>query len=236
MASNFIPKLTGYQFNNGAALDAKIGKSVMSEAITIKAKPKMKMYNEMVLLSSYEIDDEGIVPPDEVVIVEKGVLRNLLNDRTLTNDKQLANGFSAGPGVLEISVSLKNSEKVLKEKLMTKAKAEGLDYALIIRQSSLMGIMNVYKVSLTDGKEELVRNAFFEDMNFRTLKRILGASEKYHAYNIQHMEMMGRNADGGTIAYIVPEAVLLEEIGVKTFEMPVLKQDEYVGNPLLEDK
>ena len=66
----------------------------------------------------------------------------------------------AGPGVLEVTSSQKNSEKELKEKLMAKAKAEGLEYAYIIRNSpALMGMMNVYKVSLKDGKEELVRNA-----------------------------------------------------------------------------
>ena len=238
VASNFIQKLTGYQYNNSAALmDNKIGKSVLNESITIKAKPKLKTYKGTDLLAAFELDDEGITPPEEIVVVERGMLKNLLNDRTITHASQKANGFSSGPGVIEITTTHKNSEKELKEKLINKAKADGLDYALMMKFSpALMGIMNVYKIYVSDGREELVRNAFFEEVNLKMFRRVMGASDSYKAYNLGLSNFLNPNDNSQKSAYIVPEAILLESMEVKPFEMPSLKEDDYVSNPLLEIK
>lgn len=237
-ASNFIPGLTGYQFNrNSSSMDNKIGKSIYSDLLTIKAKPKLRSYNDVNLLAYFDIDDEGITPPDELIIVENGVLKNLLNDRTITHESQVANGFSSGPGVIEITLAPKNNEKALKEKLIAKAKDEGLEYGLMVRQSAaLMGIVNVYKVYVADGKEEMVRNAFFEEMNLKMFKRIIGASEKYQAYNLSGSNFLNRGEDGATLSVIVPESVLFQEMEVRPFDMPTLKEEEYVSNPLLKKK
>jgi hypothetical protein len=237
VASNSIPRLTGFQYQAEPLMDGKIGKSIFHESLTIKAKPKLKSYNGTSLSASFELDDEGIVPADELIVVEKGVLKNLLNDRTITNSTQRANGFSASPGVLEVTSSQKSSEKELKEKLIAKAKTEGLEYALIIRNSpALMGMMNVYKVSLKDGKEELVRNAAYEEINFKTLKRILGASDKYVVHNLNAPDFQNLNPRGGAGSYIVPEAILLEALEIKSVQLPILKEEEYVANPLIEVK
>ena len=236
-ASNSIPRLTGFQYQAEPLMDGKIGKNIFHESLTIKVKPKLKSYNGATLSSAFEIDDEGIVPADELIVIEKGVLKNLLNDRTITHETQSANGFSAGPGVLEVTSEQKNSEKELKEKLITRAKAEGLDYALIIRNSpALMGMMNVYKVSLKDGSEEKMRNAVYEGMNFKTLKRILGASGKYVAHNLNVPDFQNTGRNGGMGSYIVPEAILVEEVEVKPVQLPILREEEYVTNPLIEGK
>jgi PmbA/TldA metallopeptidase C-terminal domain len=185
-------------------------------------------------LASYDIDDEGIVPPDEVIIVEKGVLKNLLNDRTMTQSTQTANGFSSGPGVIEVTTTHKNSEKELKEKLIAAAKAEGLDFGLMVKHSpNLMGITNVYKVNVKDGSEELLRNAFLQDVSFKMFRRILGASGTYLAHNIGASNyLLNANDNSQKTSYIVPEAILLESMEIKPFEMPTLKEDDYVSNPL----
>ena len=168
-------------------MDGKIGKSIFHESLTIKAKPKLKSYNGTRLSGTFEVDDEGTMPADELIVVENGVLKNLLNDRTRINSTQRANGFSGGPGVSEVISLQKNSEKELKEKLIARAKAEGLEYPYIIRNSpELMGMMNVYKVSVKDGKEELARNAFMKESIFKIFKRILGAYDKYDSHNVEH--------------------------------------------------
>jgi hypothetical protein len=236
-ASNTIPRLTGFQYQAEPLMDGKIGKNIFHESLTIKAKPKLKSYNGATLSSAFEIDDEGIVPSDELIVVEKGVLKSLLNDRTITHVTQSANGFSSGPGVLEVTSEQKNSEKELKEKLIARAKAEGLDYALIVRNSpALMGMMNVYKVSLKDGSEEKMRNGVYEGMNFKTLKRILGASDKYIAHNLNVPDFQNTGRNGGMGSYIVPESILLEEVEVKPVQLPILREEEYVINPLIEEK
>lgn len=235
MANDNIAKLTGYQFdNNVISMDSKIGRSILHESVTIAAKPNLKSYNDTKLFGGFAMDDEGIVPPDELVLVENGVLRNLLNNRTITHPSQTANGFSSGPGVLEISVSKKQTEAELREMLIAKAKEEGLDYAIIVRGASDIGIgtMNVYKVSVADGSEELLRNGVFTQPNMKTMRRIVGATEKYSAYNLG-----GRAAGFGpsrdVVSVICPEGLLVEEMDIAPFRMPTLREEEYVSNPLL---
>jgi hypothetical protein len=99
-----------------------------------------------------------------------------------------------------------------------------------------MGMMNVYKVSLKDGSEELVRNAVYEGINFKTFKRILGASGKYVAHNLSVPDFQNTGQNGGMGSYIVPEAILLGEMEVKPVQLPILKEEVYVTNPLLEGK
>lgn len=236
VASNFIPRLMGYQYQGAsAAMHNKIGKNILSESITIKAKPKLKTYNGVNLFGTFEIDDEGMIPPDELVIIENGILKDLLNDRTITQTNQSANGFSSGAGVIEVSTTYEHSEKELKEKLLAAAKAEGLEYALVVRQlPMLMGIVNVHKVFVQDGREELVRNALLPEVSLKMVRRILGASGTYKAHNLNSSKFLNQGDNGPEISYIVPEAILLESMDIKPFDIPTLKEEDYVPNPLLE--
>jgi hypothetical protein len=174
-----------------------------------------------------------VVPADEFTLVEKGVLKNLMNNRTLTDARQSANGFGDGPGVIEVTINQKNSEKALKDKLIAQAKKEGLDYAIIVRDEPYFGqgLVNVYKVNVRDGKEEFVRNAILNPGNLKTLKRILGASGKSQAYNLAGNDN-GLGLDVGMVSYIVPDALLLEEMELQPFRMPLLKEEVFVKSPL----
>lgn len=237
-SNNFVPKISGFQYSgNNPGIDNKVGKNIISESLTVRAKPRLKSFDGNELFGAFDIDDEGISPPDELTIVENGVLRNLLNDRTITNVNQTANGFSSGPGVVEITTTFKNTDKELREKLLASAKAEGLDFALIIRQSpTLMGVVNVYKISVKDGQEELMRNALFSEVNFRSLRRILGASGNYKGHNLNTSQFLYPGASVKGKSFVVPEAVLVGSLDVRPFEMPALKEEDYVSNPLLEMK
>lgn len=231
MARDNIPQLKGYQYSDPeSALDLKIGKSITSKDMTIKAKPKLKSFQGTTLLGYYEIDSEGVVPPDELTIIDKGVLKTLLNNRTITHPSQTANGFASGPGVLEITFSSADSEKMLKEKLIKKAKEEGLDYAIIIRESGSAAYepQTVYKVSVTDGSETLVRNARLGSSNLKGLKKIIAASGNYVADNRSGLRM------DQPLSVIVPKCLLVEELDVTSFRVPSLKQDEYVPSPLVK--
>jgi hypothetical protein len=235
IANDNIQKLTGFQFDQSASISSKIGRSLIHESLTLKAKPKLESYNGFELFGSYAIDNEGVVPADDVVLFEKGVLKNLMNNRTLTTSSQTSNGFANGPGVLELTCSMKNTEKELKEKLIEQAKQEGLDYAIILRNNNISGFptLNIYKVSLADGKEELFRNAFLGQISLKTLKRILGASSSTSAFNLGVMDF-GRNfGPGGTMtSLIVPDALLIEELDVRPMRAPSVKEETYVSNPL----
>lgn len=232
MASDNIQRLKGYQYSDPeSALDMKIGKTITSTQMTVKARPKLKSYNGISLLGSYEIDNEGVVPPDELTIIEKGVLKTLLNNRTITHASQTANGFASGPGVLEITFAGKDTEKTLKEKLIKKAKEEGLEYAIIVREAGESGSFapqSVYKVSVADGSETLVRNARLGFSSLKDLKKVMGASAEYAVDNRSSLRMEQ------ALSVIAPKCLLIEELDITSFRTPSLKQDEYVPSPLVK--
>jgi predicted Zn-dependent protease len=232
-ASDNIAKLKGFQFEDESfSSEGKVGKSIMNALISIKAKPKLKEYNGVDLLGSFLLDNEGVIPPDELMLVENGVLKNLLNNRTLTNANQTANGFANGPGVVEVTVAQKETDKVLRDKLLAQAKKEGLAFALILRdEASRGGMMNAYKVDVATGKEQLVRNVNLRELGFKTWKRILGASSTSAAHNLGGAGF-GREFGPSFTSWIVPTAVLLEEGEVQPVRMPSLKEEEYITSPI----
>lgn len=209
--------------------DAKVGKKILDGRFTVKSMPKLKSFNNTELLGAYDVDDEGVVPPDELVLVEDGILRNQMNDRTVIKEGQGSNGHGSGAGVIAISSATGEPVARLKEQLIEKAKEEGLDYALIVRHFSSGGIraLNTYTVSLADGQEELVRSANVRSINLKTLKRVLGVSN----------EQIVRNVDtgqyGAPLSIIAPSALLLEEVEVEgSRNNPYPDKDTYVENPV----
>lgn len=233
IAHDQIQKLTGYQFNRATQFDSKIGKPVVHESLSVKARPKLREFQGVDLLGSFPIDNEGVVPADEEVVISGGVLTALLNNRTLTSPSQRANGFSNGPGVIEVTSTMRDTEKQLTQKLLAKAKASGLDYAIIIRDRSVMGtgFMMVNKIYVDDGREEPTRNVYVEGLEMRTLRKVAGASEKYSAYNVS-LNPMGGADPTAMVSLIVPDQILMEELNIKPMSLPLFHQEEYVPNPL----
>lgn len=128
------------------SLQDKIGKKIMADSLTIKAAPRRKEYKGQKLVGYFEVDAEGVIPPNELVLVEKGVLKTLLNGRSPTKKIRGSNGHkrcflqsgsvahNIGPGVIEITTSEGSSKETLKKQLIQLARKEGLDYAIVIRK------------------------------------------------------------------------------------------------------
>jgi predicted Zn-dependent protease len=232
-ASDNIAKLKGFQFDNDSNTpNSKIGKPIINPNMSVKVKPTLAHYNGVDLLGSFLVDSEGVKPPDELKVIENGILKNLLNNRTLTSTAQTANGFTDGPGVIEVQVSLKDSEKSLKEKLLARAKKEGLAFALILRSgSNRMGMIRAYKVDVATGKEQFVKNVNLREVGLKTWKRLVSASASNQAYNLGSA---GFEREAGTnfTSWIVPSAILLEEAEVQPLNMPTLKEEEFITSPI----
>jgi hypothetical protein len=227
IASNAILSSTDYRPAATAALDARIGKPIMDNAVTIQAKPKMKSMNGATIIGSYDVDDEGVVPPDQLILVEKGVLKNLLNDRSLTTANQSANGHSNGPAVIEVSTDKGLQPQSLKDALIAAARKEGQDFALIVRGNVKFGeaFAEVWKVNLDSGNEELLRSVQIGNLSLKNLKRIPAAAATQRLYTVQTV--------GGLASFIVPQGLLLEDIEISPIKLPYLEeQDVYVQNPL----
>lgn len=230
MASNDISTRDNYQYN-GQFLDDKIGNKILARGLKVETMPKLRYYNNLPLPGSFEVDAEGVVPRDTMTLVADGNLVALLNSRTSTSENHVLNGHSnanqaIGPGVVKISFEKSSSVKNLKQELIKSAKELGLPYGLMVKRipyGNYMGV-NVYKVSLEDGSEELLRLAQMKPLTIKSLRRILGGSSNNYVFN---------NQSGGSItSYIVPDALLVDEVEIEGSSAPYLGNKILVENPV----
>lgn len=227
MYDNNIPSLTGFRNDTRNSMESRIGKNVAATSLTVKALAHTKSYKGTKLLGAFEADSEGVVPPNELTLIDKGILKDLLNDRSLTSVTQTANGHRDGPGVIQVSVSEQYTAKQLKEKLIAQAKDAGLDYAIIIRNENFgrIGMFNVYKVNLETGVEEFQRQARFNSLSLRNLRKISATTEEA-VFN-----QSGFGVEESFTSYIVPQGLLIGEAEIVRVEIPSYKEEEFVKDP-----
>jgi hypothetical protein len=215
------------EYSSGA--ESKLGKNYVNPVISVKTTPSLTSFNGKPIIGSIVMDGEGVKPANETILIEKGILKNLMNDRSLTRADQVANGFNDGPGVVQISLEGGAPEASLKEKLIAAAKAEGLEFAIIVRgKASPMGQTEIYRVDLATGKEEQLSPARMKALQPKDLKRISGTSTQ-----ALHYVQLGRS---NVMSAIVPEALLVEEVEISPFKMPFKDDVQYISSPLKSNR
>jgi len=127
-------------------LDDKINQKICSENLTIRETPKLKSFNNIPLIGTYEIDSEGVVPKDELTLVDKGILKTLLNDRVPTTKVKESNGHRRfaligpfvsavkAPGIINISWNNGKPAKEIYRAALKEAEKNGLEYVYLIRK------------------------------------------------------------------------------------------------------
>jgi predicted Zn-dependent protease len=212
-------------------------KKLISRSLTIKSLSGTESYKGKKLDGYFPVDIEGVIPDKELVLVENGVLKNMLNGRTPTKKFRHSNGHMRlnfnqmypriSPGNVLFSSNDAYNPDELKTKLLATAKEEDLDYAYIVRRYRGNGPLSIYRIYVADGREELLRGAILPDFNIRSYKRMLGASNRELIYNTYSF--------GHFATYIVPDALLFEELEVSrnnniTFEKPFIVPQPEVKN------
>ncbi len=223
MANNNLDVDNRQRYENTSSLENRIGKIIVNESMTVKAKPKLKTFQGTELMGSFEIDDEGVTPPDELILIDKGVLKTLLNDRSLTKPDQTANGHASGPGVIEITFEGNQNDQALKQMLLSKAKEEGFSYAYLIKKISArgMGESEIYRVEVSSGKEERITDAQIAGLQLKSLRKAKASTDKLNAYNLP----MGGN---NLVSFICPGSLLLEDIEIVLSRMKETEEEEVV--------
>lgn len=220
---NDVPRLKGYNRERSAP---KIGRQFFSEGTTITAIPKTKSFGGVELLGSYEVDDEGTIPADATVLIENGLLKELVNDRTQVKENQPANGLMVNAGVFKVDVKNGVTKAQMKERLIEAARKEGLDYGIIIHQEWSNSPLIAIKVFVSDGHEEEFRQAVPGASEQLKMKRMLAASADSKAINL--VAFMSDQM----VSIIAPTAVLLEEVDIEAEDVVTEKHTEYVASPL----
>lgn len=220
--SNDIQNASGFRMET-ATTEGRIGRSIMDNAISVFAKSRLKKFGSIDLLGAYDADSEGVIPPAEITLIEKGILKDLLNDRTITKATQTSNGHASGAGVIEVRVDNTATAAQLRERLLARAREDGLDHAFLVKSTPGTGLQ-VIRIDL-NGKEEIVRAGNLGDLSFKNLRKILGASTNQKAFQVT----------GGSdqlASFIVPEAVLFQELSILAADSPMFEEEVLVENPL----
>jgi hypothetical protein len=236
-------------------LDNRIGQKICSENITIKALPKLKSYGGIPLLGSFEVDAEGIVPPDELVLVENGMLKSLLNDRVPTATAKESNGHrrlvfggtssTKGPGVIQITYNKGQSNKNIYKDVAKEASKNGFPFYYVVRKFGMPNIgMNaqiagsigrnlpvtkplaIYRVSVKTGQEELVRSAIFSEFTLNNLKHIHSATKELQVYNSVNIN------NGIPFTYILPQIIAFDDLTLVNYKNQNKPKLPVVPNPL----
>jgi len=234
---------------NSNDLQARIGKPVISKDLTITAEPYLKEYRGIKLLGSFEVDAEGVIPPEKLVLVENGTLKTLLNGRTPSREVPESNGHmrfnyssrgmtnTVGPGVIRIENANPVSVEEMKNQLLKSAKEEGLDYAIMIKSFDIEGSdvpFNYFKINLETGEETLIRSARLKNLTMQSFHRTAVFSDSILIHNTL-LEQVGNKSNalsGIPSSFILPYGVLLQDIQLESTRKPLNSLLPVVENPV----
>jgi len=259
-------------------LEQLTDKKVISREFSVAAIHNQKTYNGTPLIGYYEVDVQGVVPASKTMLIEDGVLKALLTDRTPTMKNGSSNGHfcfaisdgaltgTLGSGVLEFTSTETMSYAALKEALIAAAKEEDYEYAYIVRKiaNPMAGVpglsafvpysntgafsvsrpIYIYRITVKDGMEELVRSAKIADLSLKSFKRIVGVADTQEVYNTLQKGKNGGFSTwnsrfalvGAPASFIVPKAIVFQELEVEKDKDIVLKKETIVPSPMLSGR
>ena len=198
--------------------EERLHRRVLPADAQLVCTPYLHTYQGTRLWGSYDMDAEGVAPDSVLALVSDGMLQNLLTDRIPTerlsrptgNRRWVYNpqGISSrlSPGVLQLYSRDTLSYTTLRHRLIDAAIREGLDYAYIVRCLPHGYTPWLYKVYVSDGHEEPVRNGHIEDVTLRMLRNMSGMTAKTSVHN-----MLWSNI---AVSFICPEAILIDELDI----------------------
>ena len=200
---------------------------VLPKFVTVVDDPTIKTFAGKELVGSYRVDSEGVTA-QPVTVVSQGMLVNYLTGREPLRDFAASNGHSrATPGgspqpslgVLMLKSSEPQSAKELNDKLRQMAQDEGQPYGYRVET---LGPGNsprlLYRVYVSDGHEELVRGAVFNELDVRALRNDLAAVGD---------DPLVSNRMGGLPQTVICPSLLFDELEVKRADTTKEKLPEY---------
>ncbi|WP_303178072.1 metallopeptidase TldD-related protein [uncultured Butyricimonas sp.] len=209
----------------------QFGQKIMDNRLTVKNYTTMKEYNGVPLYGYYEIDGDGVTPEAEMVLVEKGVFKKMLNGRIPTLKAPETTGSSrfmmspqsptlaTGTGTIHVQAEKTMTHERMKKLLLKTAKEAGQSCAYIVRGISGSALV-VYRVDLKDGKETRVRTTGFRMPDLTKLLKLVAISSKEEVMNYLP------NSSPASMIYpagMIVDGLVIDKANPKTEKEPVLK-------------
>jgi predicted Zn-dependent protease len=220
---------SGFSYG-GNGLEEMLNKKITAREITIEDMTGTKEYNGVKLIGYAPIDGQGVVPPQKITLVEKGILKTLLSDRVPTPKVRQSNGhalisanlgMNMNTGVVRLSDTRTQKSIDLKKELLKRAKDEGYKYAYIVRDISVSGSYpsELYQINVDDASEKRIRSAAVNNMDSQIFKAIVGVSDE---------ELIRNTILGNLLTIIVPSAILFEEMQIQSDRVDNFKKPPLV--------
>lgn len=206
---------------------------VLPNFLSVVDDPTLKDFQGKSLIGSYVFDSEG-VKAEPVSTIENGTLTNYLLGRQPLRDFPASNGhgragtgMAASPnlGVLLLKSTEAQSPEDLKKKVVEMAKEQGKPYGYRVETLGQPGNTPrlLYRVYASDGHEELVRGAVFNELDTRALRTAVIAAGN---------DPLVSNRPGGVPTTVISPSLLFDELEVKRADTSKDKLPEYPPPPL----
>ena len=221
--------ILGYDYGSTDYED-KLGQKLVSTDLTVTAAPKLQYFDGRKVTGSFEIDDDGVIPPDSLVLIGKGLLKSLMNGRTPTQKFPKSQGFARSftgrninPGVLKVTSSNTIAADSMKSRLVKLAREEGLKEAYIVKDNNY-STSGLYHIDVATGVETRISNARLSNFSIRSMRRFVTASDQLKLRNTSNLSI------------IAPESFIVNEVEIEKVNTTVKPKPFIVSNPLLDKK
>jgi TldD protein len=199
---------------------------VLPPSISVVDDPTLKTFDGKTLIGSYDIDDEG-VRGEKVFVIQNGELVNYLIGREPIRDFPSSNGHGRAAPAQPPAPSLGNliveskqplSADDIKKKLIEICRQENKAYGYRVDTLAGYNPRLLYRVYESDGHEELVRGAEFNELDARALRNDLIAAGN---------DPLVSNREGPIPMTVISPSILFDEIEVKRTDAKNAKLPEY---------
>ena len=204
---------------NDKALGKKIGKKILDPRIDIVNYSSKSEYNGTKLMGAYSIDADGIKPEAEMTLVEKGVLKQILNRATPTEHAMHSTGsarFTNNPravslttsvGTLHVKATGTTDADKMKKELIKLGKKKKLEYVYKITSPAGAESLQLYQINVKTGEEKPARITQAILPTLSQLEKIAAISSKENVYNL---------SKSVNTSVICPSAIILDDIELST--------------------
>jgi TldD protein len=205
---------------------------VLPAFLTVVDDPTMKTFGGKRLIGSYEIDEEG-VRAQAVPVIQDGILTNYLMSRSPIRDIPDSNGHGrAGPGqaplptigVLLVKPKDPVSPADLRKQLIELCKQQDRPYGYYVETMAGSSPRLLYRVYVSDGHQELVRGAVFNELDTRALRNNLIAAGN---------DPLVSNRQGYIPTTVISPSVLFDDLELKRTDQKDIKLPEYPAPDLV---
>lgn len=189
----------------GQTFAKKLGEKIVSDFISVYDDPTLDRFNGTFLRGAYGYDDEA-VPSQRIALVENGVLKNFLLDRSPLSSFSVSNGHGrrepgyqvvARMGNTIVQASKTMTYPQLRQRLIEELHRQGKPFGLLFddiqggftitvregAQSFKVLPLLVYRIYADGRPDEVVRGVNLVGTPLTTFNKIIAAADDYDIFN-----------------------------------------------------